>query len=400
MACIRISMNSEIRGATAGYLLGNRRWTVYQTAYERVGSASAVWTYSSLASRASTAGLTTTKIRSLARKDIVNRYGLAAEEAAELKRCVARRPIEPRVVQALLDRSNHACCVCKSSGAIIIHHITEYEISQDNSYANLAVLCPNDHDRAHRSGLTLGLSEAQIRRAKTAWEIEVEIRNVQAAARSIQVCDDAIDYVNIKRIEEMCVRRLGGIPATTIRPSLRRKGILGPDDLFDEVYVRRTLSGGNYLFDYGSCREAEHYRQLLMKLSEEIIFEDLSEAARSGIWKLRALEGKYTHFIGGVSSKQPKMPIDARSRPLVFHHTIGRVRFIWDGDPKYLMSMSAISRQGRTNCYVIYGLVRTVHQKMPKALVEVTASPLLVAQPTVYMKLDTGDRISPQFERR
>ena len=60
---------------------------------------------------------------------------------------------------------------------------------------------------------------------------------------------------------------------------------------------------GPTLFDYGNACETEHYRQLMRELSRVIPFEDLSEAARSGIRKLRALEGKYVSFIGAVDSE-------------------------------------------------------------------------------------------------
>lgn len=342
---------------------------------------------SALARRAEAAGLAVTKIRAMSREDIITKFGLTAEEAVELKKCVVRQPMAPGVVDQLLERSNHTCCVRKGvkSGAIILHHIAEYEISQDNSYTNLAVLCPSDHDRAHRGGLTLGLSPDQIRRAKGKWEAQVEVANVQAAARAVAISDDAIDYVNVMRIEEMCVRRLGEIPQTTISPSLQRAGILGQDRYFNEMHVRKKLSRGAYLFDYHNCSETEHYRQLLERISEVVMFEDLSEAARSGIRRLHALEGKYAYFVGGVHSRQPELPIGRKSTPLIFHYTARRVRITWDGDPNHLMSMSAISRQGRTNRYIIYGLVRTVHQEKPGSIIQVTASPLLIAQPTAYV---------------
>ena len=207
--------------------------------------------------------------------------------------------------------------------------------------------------------------------------------NVRKAAQALDVDDEAIDYVNIMRIEEMCLRRFGAVPSTDISASLRRAGILGPDLRFDEVLVRNTLSGGGYLFDYGNSQETEHYRQLLMKLSETITFEDLSEAARSGIRKLEALESKYAFFVGGVSSKRPKRPIMA-SQPVDWRFKTTKVEITWNGDAKYLMSSSAISRQGEVNRYIIYSLVRTV-LRPEKGPIKVTCSPLLVAQPSAYV---------------
>lgn len=157
-----------------------------------------------LAEKANHAGLTTSKARALSQKDMELKYGLSGSEAKALSVAVRRSAIDSGVVQLLLERSNFVCCVCKGvkSPAYVIHHIVEYEKTQDNNYKNLVVLCPTDHDLAHQGGLTLRLTDVQIRRAKTSWEKQVEVANAQRAAQKIEVSDDAIDYVNVKRIED------------------------------------------------------------------------------------------------------------------------------------------------------------------------------------------------------
>jgi hypothetical protein len=316
----------------------------------------------------------------------VTNYAIGELEARELKKCVIRQPIDKTVAAMLLERANHTCCVCKGlkSHAIIIHHIVEYEISQDNTYTNLAVLCPSDHDLAHRPGaLSLGLTVDQIRKAKQAWEHQVELHNVQRAARTIQINDEAIDYINIMRLEEMCARRFGRIPPTTISAGLQQKGIIDENLKFDESFVRANLSGGSYLFDYINSSETEHYRQLLAKVAEVVEFEDLGEAARSGIRRLKAMEGKHAFFIGGITSKRPRRPITRDTEGFAFIHRSRKATIRWHADPNYLMSSSSISRQGQLNHYIIYGLVRTVHRASTADPVEVTCSPLLVAQPSI-----------------
>ncbi|WP_274426727.1 HNH endonuclease signature motif containing protein [Chelativorans sp. YIM 93263] len=339
---------------------------------------------SSLADEAQSRGIGVTQIRALSRKVLVDRYGFDAATAAELKKCVQRQPIHGEVLNLLLDRSNHVCCVCKGTkgAGVIAHHIKEYERSKDNSYDNLAVLCPSDHDRAHSKGLTLGLSPQQIFKAKGDWERTVEQENARRAAQAVDVDDDGIDYINIKRIEDMCLNRYGAIPTTTMGTQLVRSGILSSNFTFDERYVRENLSDG-YLFGYINSSETEHYRQLLTRLSESVSFEDLDSAARSGIRRLQSLEGKYTFFIGAVTSRHPGEPT-THSAPLTWRHKTSKAEICWDGDAKYLMSLSALGRQGRTNRYLIYGLVRTVLKTGP-GKVEVTCSPLLVAQPKSYI---------------
>ena len=83
---------------------------------------------SPLAKKAEAAGLTTTMIRSLSQGVMVKKFGLEAPEAAELKKCVARQPIDADAVDVLLARGNQLCCVCKGQkgDGVIVHHIVEY----------------------------------------------------------------------------------------------------------------------------------------------------------------------------------------------------------------------------------------------------------------------------------
>jgi HNH endonuclease len=129
--------------------------------------------------------LTVTTIRNTSIANLVSKYKLSEDEAQELKRCVVRDPIEPAVMNALLSRSNFTCCVCKGTKGLsfVIHHIVAYEQTQDNSYNNLIVVCPADHDLAHQAGLSLRITPDQLRSAKAAWEKTVKTVN---AGRAVQ----------------------------------------------------------------------------------------------------------------------------------------------------------------------------------------------------------------------
>ncbi|CUI28221.1 MULTISPECIES: HNH endonuclease signature motif containing protein [Pseudomonadota] len=341
---------------------------------------------SDLAEKANDAGLTVSKARVLSQKDMVSKYGLSESEAKALAVAVRRAAIDPDVAQLLLESSNFVCCACKGakSPAYIIHHIVEYEKTQDNSYTNLAVLCPTDHDLAHQGGLTLRLTDDQIRRAKASWEKSVEIANAQRAAQKIDVSDDAIDYVNVKRIEELCVRLFKKIPNTDLTGGLKRVGILKTDGSFDQKYVQTNLSGGRYLFDYITHQETEHYKQLMQEIAKTVDFVDLDAAASAGRPQLKATEGAYAFFIGGVYAKKPDLPITASTPPVVMHYSRKNLRIEWILDPIFLMSMSAIGRIGGKNRYIIYCLVRTVDEQDDGSIL-VKASPLLIAQPTKYV---------------
>lgn len=123
--------------------------------------------------------------KKLPQKTLMKQFFLTKEEVSLLKRFITRIPIRENVAFKLLENSNFTCCVCKGEkgSSYIIHHINQYWISQGNSYENLAILCPNDHDRAHMKGfsLTKALSASEIKKAKKNWEkIVFENKNQEA----------------------------------------------------------------------------------------------------------------------------------------------------------------------------------------------------------------------------
>lgn len=129
--------------------------------------------------------LTVTTIRGTSIKNLVSKYKLSEDEARELKQCVEREPIAPAVMNRLLSRSNFTCCACKGTKGLsfVIHHIVAYEKTQDNTYDNLIVLCPADHDLAHQAGLSLRIPPEQLRKAKAEWEKTVDTMNAGRAVR-------------------------------------------------------------------------------------------------------------------------------------------------------------------------------------------------------------------------
>ncbi len=341
---------------------------------------------SDLADRAAESRLTVTKARVLSLRDLEEQYSLTSDEARLIRDAVQRQPIAPDTLDTLLERSNYICAIChgEKGSAFIVHHIEAYAKTQDNAYGNLVVLCPNDHDLAHGSGLTMSISQQQLRRAKDKWEDLVEKTNAARAARCVDVDESAIDYINVRRIEELCLQLFGEIPITRATKSLLGKHIIDKHGLFQQHYVRKQLSGGAYLFDYVNSGETLHYRDLMARIVERVAFEDLNAAIDRGRKQVSALEGHYTFFIGGVYSQRPELPITASTPGVSMHYTKSKIRIQWTLDPNFLISLSAIMRQGGKNRYIIYCLLRTVDADAMPGQVLVTASPLLVAQPSVY----------------
>lgn len=340
-----------------------------------------------LANKIISVGLTISKIKSLNQDDLIKKYSLSEKEASFISKAIKRKPININILNSLLDRSNCVCNICKGmkGKSIIIHHIEEYEISQNNNYNNLIVLCPTDHDLAHRDGLTLGLTPKLLFDAKIKWEKEVERHNSQVAANKIDVLDEAIDYVNIKRIEERCMNLYGAIPETTISNSLIKRKILDSSGVFNQKYVQTYLSGGRYLFDYMNCNETEHYKQLMQKISSKVEFHDLDEKALSGFTVLKDLEGQYAFFIGGVTSKSAKLPITQSTQPFEMHYSRKGLKIEWILDPMFVLSTSAFCRLGSKNRYIIYCSIQSVKKVQQQKYTLISASPLMVAIPTKYV---------------
>lgn len=340
---------------------------------------------SDMAERSSNLGLTVTKIRSLSNEDLKNKFGLSIEEAKELKTAINRQPIDGDTLNTLLERSVYTCNICHGAkgASFIVHHITPYAKTQDNDYINLIVLCPNDHDLAHGSGLSMSITAEQLKSSKEKWEGLVEKANAAKAAQSIEINDGGIDYINVHRIEELCLGIFKEIPKTSATSYLENKGIINKQGYFQEDFVRENLSG-HFLFNYINSGEGIHYRELMVQISTKIKFENLSEAIDSGKRKVKSLEGKLAFFIGGVYSKIPITPIEKGSPAVTMHYTKRKIRVEWILDPNYFQSVSAIARQGTKNRYIIYCLVRTIDTDVGGGQTLIKASPFLIAQPSIH----------------
>lgn len=125
--------------------------------------------------------LTVTSIRATSIDVLMSKFDLTSSEARFLKKCLNRIPIKNEILEELLINNNFTCCCClgEKGQSYIIHHIEEFERTQDNSYDNLAVLCPVCHDLAHAPrSLTLTISKRALRRAKDSWEARCKAKRL------------------------------------------------------------------------------------------------------------------------------------------------------------------------------------------------------------------------------
>ncbi len=108
---------------------------------------------SNLAEKLVQQGYAVSSIQGGASKKVLRQLGVFTDgEVNEIFEKVKRQPIPDDVMQKLISECELHCCFCwniNEEPSIIIHHIVEYNKSQDNSYGNLVVLCLNHHGDAH-----------------------------------------------------------------------------------------------------------------------------------------------------------------------------------------------------------------------------------------------------------
>lgn len=306
-----------------------------------------------------------TTLEKTSKKNLKQKYGLTDDEISFVKDAIKREPIDAEVVQELLENSNFTCCICKGTKAksYLIHHILKYSISRDNSYHNLAVLCPEDHDLAHRTGdsLTLKLTERQIINAKRKWEKEVKRRNIQKAVIRGNVFE--IDFLNIPRILEVCLEVFGTIPTTIYTNELVSKDLIdGSGSIKREKIVEVAKNPSTPLIffgPYGSATLRFHYYEIFKCLLQKLEFRDLDtflnkQSIKSGVI------GEYCYYIGGLYSDTLPDPITADSKFMRFYFKRSVFCVEWLVDPKYFVSSSAKWRTFHRSIYIIYGRIRGV----------------------------------------
>lgn len=92
---------------------------------------------------------TVSKIRVASKEDL---NFLQSDQIKIVKENIRRNPIPDDIFEQLVRDSELLCCFCwniDDNKPIVIHHIEEYNISQNNKYDNLVVVCSNHHADIH-----------------------------------------------------------------------------------------------------------------------------------------------------------------------------------------------------------------------------------------------------------
>lgn len=359
-------------------------------------------------------GLNLTSLRGLNKKNLADDYHFEDFEVEKIKKSLTRKPIEENTLFELLENSAYTCNICKGvkSDAYVVHHIKHFNISQDNSYENLIVLCPNDHELAHREGEALAnkISEKQLINAKFNWEKKVRERTVSIAAIEGDIHD--LDYVNVERILELCIQTFDGtIPETKFTGRLEKeKLILSTGQINPELYQKFSLNPNTPLkfwAAYGSKTLTYHYFELLLKCLKKYELYDLDELLNLKSVK-EGIIGKFCFYVGGVYGRQYRGEISKNSEPTYLHFKRNKIRVKWFIDPMYLTSSTASWRISSRHIFINYGKILNVQQieDEGKRLLEITIRPYAYGIPNhikdrtpIIKYLKEGEKYDEYFEK-
>jgi hypothetical protein len=326
--------------------------------------------------------------KSTPQKQLVNKYGIPVNQVQFVKRCLKRNPIDPRVLEDLLNNNRYVCCLCRGQKgkSYIIHHIEEYSISQDNSYYNLAVLCPNDHDDAHKSGLSLThkVTAEQIKKAKVKWEKFVYEEDVQIACKQGEIHE--IDFVNPLRVLGLYKSIFTSAPATEYSEWLIRENALLNNGTINDDFIRKKAKNPVMPFmsfgPGGAWHLSSHFIDSFKQVLVQQNFQDLDELLRKSKIK-EGIVGETCYYVGGLYGKMPQLPVTAKTPPthLYFHRRDFWVE--WKVDPRYMTSSTALHRLADHREYLIYGRILNVGIKdhKEKKYVHIDIRPYLFGTP-------------------
>lgn len=166
-----------------------------------------------------------------------------------------RPPIPSKTVIKLLYESKRTCCICRdNSRSVIIHHIKEWHKSKDHSENNLVVLCLEHHNDAHtKKGLSLNLTEGQIKNSKTRWIDQVKTTDAYAILGLSTKDYSRWDYFNHNRIFELFLdKRLSNTEFRTTF-TVQTKGLindLGTFSIEDDDKSQFYSFGDGYMLYY------------------------------------------------------------------------------------------------------------------------------------------------------
>ena len=251
-----------------------------------------------------------------------------------------RPPIPSETVIKLLYESKRTCCICRdSSRSIIIHHIKEWHKSKDHSEENLVVLCLEHHNDAHtKRGLSLNLTEKEIRESKMKWINTVKNKDaLTILGLGSQEFGGRWDYFNHNRIFEMYLnKKLNNFGYRTTYTVQQKNLIndLGTFSIEDEDKTQYYSFGDGFMLYY-------YMKELFDDVLKTIPLIDITDKYNRENIRALIRPGKYISFQGGFYFKDVSNKSSGKNQRHLCYYQKDKIRMEFEFDAYETTSNSA-----------------------------------------------------------
>ncbi|GAA5530107.1 HNH endonuclease signature motif containing protein [Herpetosiphon gulosus] len=311
-------------------------------------------------------------IRKTSIKKLITNFNISENIARFIKIAVVRKKIDENTIYQLLNRNSYICCCCQGykNKNYIIHHIIEYSKSQDNTYDNLAVLCPSCHDIAHSThqySLTMKLTSDQIRKSKYEWELAVEKNKVDKSSMNLDIYD--ADYINIKRIDELAYKLFNQTNNIQISKYLIDDKIINENGEY--IYKNREITinhieSGDLINHYSNI-----FKHIISYFSPSIV--NLDDIINKEIYNKT---NYMCYYVGGLYGRS------LEGNCTLLHFSRRKYVFNWILDNNYIISNTSAMRMKQRSIYIVYGIIRSVDYDEEKEQHIVDLRPYFIGMPT------------------
>jgi|GEM_PF-4284522 len=159
-----------------------------------------------------------TKLRTSNKKDLASVFN--DKQIKEVKELIKRKPITDEVFEQIVDDTELQCCFCwniEETKPTIIHHIEEYNVSQNNDYDNLVVVCLNHHAEIHTKRQISQQNFPPIKIIKQREKFIQALKDYRAGNR-VAPGKENLDRINLTNSPNsvITVNQTGGQAAQTI----------------------------------------------------------------------------------------------------------------------------------------------------------------------------------------
>ncbi|GGZ83268.1 hypothetical protein GCM10007161_13440 [Ignatzschineria indica] len=337
---------------------------------------------STLAQNLANLGYTLQKMKMMTEDELIDK-GLSEDQVHKLF-LEKRPPIPPSILNRVMYKNKHTCCICRdSSKPIILHHIIEWSESRDHSEENLAVLCLDHHDEAHtKRDLSLTLTADRVRGYKRSWEEDcekqdiIELYHLKYSSES-----SSWAWINIPRLFEIFLKKkLEIIPSDLNKVTyeiLRDKGFLDQNNILideEEWPVKRPSTDFYYLDFWDGKYIADYLATVLEVTLRRLPIIDITENLKQKGWlKSMIKDGSFIALQADFYFKDVDKIEDNKKKNKKAYYRGHGIKIEYSFNPWFCLSSSARHcwMSGHTK-QTIVGRVRSIIEEEGELVINIS----------------------------